>query len=49
MRIGESRLKVNAVYKMEDPKGCDYIVCWENNLEEKPPSYLEIIVLKDYL
>jgi hypothetical protein len=32
-----------------DPKGCDYIVCWENTIEEKPADYPEIIALKDYL
>lgn len=32
-----------------DPKGCDYIVCWDNDLPEKPSNYPEIIVLKDYL
>lgn len=32
-----------------DPKGCDYIVCWENDFPEKPLNYPEIIALKDYL
>jgi hypothetical protein len=32
-----------------DPKGCDYIICWENDLEEKPANYPEIIALKDYM
>jgi len=32
-----------------DPKGCDYIVCWENDFEEKPMNYPEIIALRDYL
>jgi len=36
-------------FEGHDPKRCDYIVCWENDLEEKPPNYPEIIVLKDYL
>jgi len=32
-----------------DPKGCDVIVCWENDLEEIPNDWPEIIQLKDYL
>jgi len=32
-----------------DPKGCDIIVCWENDLEEIPDDWPEIIQLKDYL
>jgi len=32
-----------------DPKGCNYIVCWENDLEEKPRGYPDIIALQDYL
>ena len=32
-----------------DPLGCDYIVCWENDKEERPAKYPEIIALKDYL
>lgn len=32
-----------------DPKGCDFIVCWENNLETVPEDWPEIIQLKDYL
>lgn len=32
-----------------DPSGCDYIVCWENDKEEKPAKFPEIIALKDYL
>jgi len=31
------------------PEGCDYIVCWENTLEETPANFPEIIALKDYL
>jgi len=32
-----------------DPKGCDVIVCWENDLEDIPNNWPEIIQLKDYL
>ena len=32
-----------------DPKGCDFIVCWENDLETVPEDWPEIIPLKDYL
>lgn len=32
-----------------DPKGCDFIVCWENDLEIVPEDWPEIIQLKDYL
>jgi hypothetical protein len=32
-----------------DPKGCDFIVCWENDLETVPEDWPEIIQLKDYL
>lgn len=32
-----------------DPKGCDVIVCWENDLENIPEGWPEIIQLKDYL
>lgn len=32
-----------------DPKGCDYIVSWENDLEEKATDLPEIIALRDYL
>ena len=32
-----------------DPKGCDYIVCWENDLETVQEGWPEIIQLKDYL
>ena len=32
-----------------DPKGCEYIVCWENDLESVPEDWPEIIQLKDYL
>lgn len=32
-----------------DPKGCDFIVCWENDLESVPEDWPEIIQLKDYL
>jgi len=32
-----------------DPKDCDIIVCWENDLEEIPKNWPEIIQLKDYL
>jgi hypothetical protein len=32
-----------------DPKGCDFIVCWENDLEPVPEDWPEIIQLKDYL
>jgi hypothetical protein len=32
-----------------DPKGCDYVICWENDLEEKPANFPEVIALKDYL
>jgi hypothetical protein len=32
-----------------DPKGCDFIVCWENDLETVPDDWPEIIQLKDYL
>jgi hypothetical protein len=32
-----------------DPKGCDFIVCWENDLETKPEDWPEIIQLKDHL
>ncbi|MHA1665617.1 MAG: hypothetical protein ACTSVW_07285 [Candidatus Njordarchaeales archaeon] len=32
-----------------DPKGCDIIICWENDLPEIPNNWPEIIQLKDYL
>jgi len=32
-----------------DLKGCDFIVCWENDLETVPEDWPEIIQLKDYL
>lgn len=32
-----------------DPKGCDFIVCWENDLETVPEDWPEIIQLKDFL
>jgi len=32
-----------------DSKGCDFIVCWENDLESVPEDWPEIIQLKDYL
>ena len=32
-----------------DPKGCDFIVCWENDLEERQDDWPEIIQLKDYI
>ena len=32
-----------------DPKGCDFIVCWENDLETVPEDWPEIIQLEDYL
>jgi len=32
-----------------NPKGCDFIVCWENDLETVPEDWPEIIQLKDYL
>jgi hypothetical protein len=25
-----------------DPKGCDYLVCWENDLDQKPADYLRL-------
>ena len=31
------------------PEGCDYIVCWENDLETIPDDWPEIIQIKDYL
>jgi hypothetical protein len=42
-------LEVLASQFDHDPRGCDYIVCWENDIEEKPADYPEIIALKDYL
>ncbi len=32
-----------------DPKDCDFIVCWENDLNEVPEDWPKIIQLKDYL
>ena len=32
-----------------DPNGCDYIICWENDLVDIPEKFPEIISLKDYL
>jgi hypothetical protein len=32
-----------------DPRGCDFIVCWENDLETVPEDWPEIIQLKDFL
>lgn len=32
-----------------DPKGCDVIVCWENDLEAVPEGWVDIIQLKDFL
>jgi len=32
-----------------DPEGCDFIVCWENDLENVSEDWPEIIQLKDYL
>lgn len=32
-----------------DPKGCDFIVCWENDLETVPEDWPEVIQLKDFL
>lgn len=34
-----------------DPKGCDYIVCWKNNLRdtEMPEDFPEIISLSDFI
>jgi hypothetical protein len=32
-----------------DPKGCDFIVCWENDLESVLEDWPEIIQLKNYL
>ena len=36
-------------FEGHDPKGCDIIVCWENDLEEVPEDWPEIIQLKDYI
>ena len=36
-------------FKGHDPKGCDYIVCWENDLNEIIEDWPKIIQLKDYL
>lgn len=36
-------------FEGHDPKGCDFIVCWENDLETVPEDWPEIIQLKDYL
>ena len=36
-------------FEGHDPKGCDVIVCWENDLERVPEGWPEIIQLKDYL
>ena len=32
-----------------NPDGCDFIVCWENDLETVPENWPEIIQLKDFL
>lgn len=32
-----------------DPKGCNFIVCWENDLETVPEDWPEIVQLKNYL
>jgi len=32
-----------------NPDGCDYIICWENDLIDIPSNYPEIISLKEYL
>lgn len=32
-----------------DPNGCDYIVCWENDLDEVMDDWPEIIQLKDFI
>jgi hypothetical protein len=32
-----------------DPRGCDYIVCWENDMREKPEDWPEVLQLKDYM
>ncbi len=32
-----------------DPKKCDVIVCWENDLDTVPEDWPEIIQLKDYM
>lgn len=36
-------------FKGHDPKDCDVIVCWENDLTEIPKDWPEIIQLKDYI
>jgi hypothetical protein len=36
-------------FEGHDPKSCDFIVCWENDLEEDRKGWPEIIQLKDYL
>jgi len=32
-----------------NPADCDVIVCWENDLEQKPEGWPEVIQLRDYL
>jgi hypothetical protein len=32
-----------------DPKGCDIIICWENDVDHKPEGWKEIIALKDLI
>lgn len=45
--IKKIELEVFASQFNHDPKGCDYVVCWENDFSQKPQDYLEIIALKD--
>jgi len=45
----QKRIEVVASQFNHDKKGCDVIVCWENDLQEVPEGWPKIIQLKDYL
>lgn len=47
--IKKIEIEVLASQFDHDPKGCDVIVCWENDLETAPEDWPEIIQLKDYM
>ena len=42
-------IEVYATQFNHDPKGCNFIICWENDMKEARKNYPEIIALKDYL
>lgn len=47
----ERKIEIEVLASQFDhqPKGCDTIVCWENDLETTPKDWPEIIQLRDYM